>query len=165
MRQPPDREPGDGASVREDDGGPCAFCAVVAGTAQASIVHRDAETMAFMDLRQFHPGHVLVIPLDHVSDIRSADDGQVSSLMQVIARVARAVTAAFPGDGVSIWHSAGPGANQEVPHLHFHVHPRRMGDDVLRVYPAPPALPARPTLDEWAERLRMELNDAATRAP
>ena len=142
----------------------CAFCRVVAEIAEASIVHRDADTMAFMDLRQFHPGHVLVIPLAHVADIRAATDAQAASVMLVVARMARAVTAAFPGDGVSIWHSAGEGANQEVPHLHFHVHPRRSGDDVLRVYPAPPELPARSTLDALAERLRVELHASAKRA-
>jgi histidine triad (HIT) family protein len=130
---------------------------------EVSMVHRDADTMAFMDLRQFHPGHVLVIPLAHVPDIRTATDAQAASIMLVVARVARAVTAAFPGDGVSIWHSAGEGANQEVPHLHFHVHPRRIGDDVLRVYPAPPELPARGTLDAWAERVRVELHGSVTR--
>ena len=165
MRELPERETEVGGSSRDDEPDRCVFCGVVGGTVEASIVHRDAETMAFLDLRQFHPGHVLVIPLGHVSDIRAANDAQAGSLMQTLARVARAVTAVFPGDGLSIWHSAGPGANQEVPHLHFHIHLRRMGDDVLRVYPAPPELPTRSTLDAWAERVRMELSQSAARVP
>ena len=66
----------------------------------------------------------------------------------------------FPSDGLSVWHSAGAGANQEVPHLHFHVHPRRLGDGLLRVYPAAPELPGRPTLDAWAAQLRAALGPA-----
>jgi histidine triad (HIT) family protein len=132
----------------------CAFCAIVAGDLAASIVCEDAITLTFLDLRQFHPGHVLVIPRHHVSDIRAMDDATGAALMAAVARAARAVDRAVPSDGVSVWHSAGPGADQEVPHLHVHVHPRRIGDALLRVYPAPPALPDRATLDVWAARLR-----------
>jgi len=38
------------------------FCAIVAGDEPASVVFEDELTMAFLDIRQFHPGHVLVIP-------------------------------------------------------------------------------------------------------
>lgn len=143
----------------------CVFCAIVAGEAPASVVAADAHTLAFLDLRQYHAGHVLVIPREHVPDVRAVDDATAEALIRAVARIARAVDRAFPGDGLSVWHSAGPGANQEVPHLHFHVHPRRLGDGVLQVYPAPPAHPDRPTLDGWAARVRAALggaSDAAT---
>jgi histidine triad (HIT) family protein len=132
----------------------CVFCEISAGRTTASIVHEDALTLTFMDARQFHPGHVLVIPRQHVADIREADDATTCAVAIAVARAARTVDRTFPGDGLSIWHSAGPGANQEIPHLHFHVHPRRMGDDVLRVYPGEPVTPGREALDCWAEKLR-----------
>jgi histidine triad (HIT) family protein len=136
----------------------CVFCAIAGGAAAASVVMSDETTIAFLDLRQFHPGHVLVIPRRHVPDIRAVDDDTASAVMRAVARVARAVDRVFPNDGLSIWHSAGEGANQEVPHLHFHVHPRRFGDDVLRVYPSPPAGPSREVLDGWADDLRAALH-------
>ena len=132
---------------------PCVFCDIVGGRQPATIVAQDDATVAFLDLRQFHPGHVLVVPRAHVADIRGADDRTAAALLVMVARVSRAVDATFPGDGLSVWHSAGEGANQEVPHLHFHVHPRRIGDDLLRVYPRPPALPDRVTLEDWGTRL------------
>ena len=137
----------------------CAFCSVVAGAVRASIVFEDAHVMAFMDLRQFHPGHVLVIPRQHVADIRQADNAIAEAIMVAVMRIARAVDRAFPNDGLSVWHSAGPGANQEVPHLHFHVHPRMLGDDVLRVYPSSPANPDFATLDLWATRVQSALDE------
>jgi histidine triad (HIT) family protein len=79
----------------------------------------------------------------------------------MVARIARAVDAVFPADGLSVWHSAGAGANQEVPHLHFHVHPRRVGDGLLQIYPQSPAQPDRITLDEWGDRVRSALSDAS----
>ena len=148
----------------ERQGEHCVFCAIVAGHVPASVVVADALTMAFLDVRQFHPGHVLVIPRHHIPDIRELDDVTAGALIRSVARMARAVDGVFPSDGLSIWHSAGAGANQEVPHLHFHVHPRRTGDDILRVYPRAPGLPPRPALDKWAAQLRTALGESASPA-
>ena len=137
----------------------CVFCDIVVGRVPATVIASDQHTMAFLDARQFHPGHVLVVSRDHVVDIRGANDELAAAILVMVARVARAVDIAFPNDGLSVWHSAGAGANQEVPHLHFHVHPRRTGDNVLRVYPSSPRLPEREQLDEWGDQLR----DALTR--
>lgn len=138
---------------------PCAFCDILAGRLPATIVAEDALTIALLDLRQFHPGHVLVIPRQHVSDIRTADDAVAAAVMRMVARVARAVDRCFPSDGLSVWHSAGAGANQEVPHLHVHVHPRWTGDELLRIYPHSPEYPDRTTLNEWGVRLTQALHD------
>ena len=40
----------------------CIFCDIVAASQQANVVYEDDLILAFMDRRQFHPGHVLVIP-------------------------------------------------------------------------------------------------------
>jgi histidine triad (HIT) family protein len=133
---------------------PCVFCDVVAGRAAAIIVASDTNVIAFLDQRQFHPGHVLVIPRKHVPDIRALKGPTADAMMRMIASVSRAVDKCFPSDGLSVWHSAGAGANQEVPHLHFHVHPRRLGDDLLRVYPRSPDHPDRATLESWGNSLR-----------
>lgn len=135
----------------------CVFCAIAAGRAPADVVHADARTLAFVDLRQALPGHVLVIPRAHLHDVRELDDATGAALMATVARMTRAVAAAFPHDGISLWHSIGAAAFQEVPHLHVHVHPRRHGDDLLRVYPAEPEDAAAAQRGDIAERLRAAL--------
>ena len=110
--------------------------------------------MAFVDLRQFHPGHTLVIPRQHLRDVRDADEASGAALMSTLSRVTRAVAAAFPNEGLSLWHSIGDAAFQEVSHLHFHIHPRFKEDGVLRVYPQAPATPDKQTRDEYAALLR-----------
>jgi len=69
----------------------CVFCEIVAGREPASIVWEDARAIAFMDLRQPNPGHVLVIPRAHIVDILALDDETGAALMAGTARVARAV--------------------------------------------------------------------------
>lgn len=132
----------------------CVFCEIVERKAPASVVFEDALTMAFLDLRQFHPGHTLVVPRRHLGDVRELDHATGAALMATVARIARAVGRAFQVQGLSLWHAIGEDAFQEVPHLHIHVHPRLPGDGLLRVYPRAPATPDHETLDRYAACIR-----------
>ncbi len=135
----------------------CIFCEILAGRAPADVVYEDRLTAAFIDPRQHNPGHVLVVPRSHVNDIRQLDPTTGAALMSTLTKIARAVDRAFPNEGMSLWHSIGPAAFQEVPHMHLHVHPRKLGDGMLRVYPDAP-VDAEPDLRaECAERLRNAL--------
>jgi histidine triad (HIT) family protein len=132
----------------------CIFCAIVAGREPASRVYEDADTLAFMNLRQANPGHVLVIPKGHVSTIDQLPLTLAATLAQTVVRVSRAIQAAFAPDGLSVWQSNGVAAGQEIFHVHVHVFSRRAGDGFLAVYPALPPVIPRPELDQLAAQLR-----------
>ena len=85
------------------------------------ICYEDSQALAFMDIQPVNAGHVLVVPRAHVADVREADDITGAAIMASVARMARAVARVFPNDGLSVWHSIGPAADQEVPHLHVHL--------------------------------------------
>jgi histidine triad (HIT) family protein len=135
----------------------CAFCGIVRGSEPAEVVWEDDLTMAIVDLRQFHPGHTLVIPRMHLRDVREIDHATGAARMAAVARITLAVGLAFPNQGFSVWHSIGEAAFQEVPHLHFHVHPRMLNDDLLRIYPSAPATPPKAVLKTYAATLRAHL--------
>jgi histidine triad (HIT) family protein len=138
--------------------GDCIFCRIAAHDAEASVVFDDAQVMAFMDVRAFHPGHTLVIPKRHVDDITGLDDQTLAgALMLAVASVARGVQRAFATEGITVWQSNGAAAGQEVFHVHFHVMPRYAGDGLLRVYPSRPDYPDRSGLDEHAQRIRQSM--------
>ncbi len=137
----------------------CVFCDIIAGRAPADVVYEDALTVAVIDPRQYNPGHVLVIPRAHINDVRSLDEQTGCAVMNTLVRIARAVDRAFANEGMTVWHSIGPGAFQEVPHMHLHVHPRRLGDGLLRVYPGVPTDAAPTSRALYAERVRSALNE------
>ena len=139
----------------------CVFCAIVAGTEPASVVWEDSLAMAFMDLRQPNPGHVLVVPRAHIADILELDDHTGAALMAGTTRVARGVARAFAPDGLNVWQSTGEAAGQEVFHLHLHVMPRQTGDTLFRPYTELPPPTPRATLDALAEELRGQLPEEA----
>ena len=135
----------------------CVFCQIVRGAERASVVWEDELTMAFLDRRQFHPGHTLVIPRQHLCDVRELDHKTGAALMDAVARITRAVALAFPNQGLSLWHSIGEAADQEVPHLHIHVHPRMLDDRLLCIYPSAPPVPDKPLREKYAATLRSHL--------
>lgn len=131
----------------------CIFCRIVAGEDEASVADEDEATMAFMDVRQFHPGHTLIVPKRHIADIFALDDATGAALMSTVARVARAVRKTFRPDGINVWQSNGA-PWQEVFHIHFHVLPRWKDDGLLRFTPPSRNVPDRAELDEQANRIR-----------
>jgi histidine triad (HIT) family protein len=135
----------------------CVFCDIIAGRAPGHVVYEDDLTLALVDPRQHNPGHVLVVPRAHLNDIRELDPRTGAALMDTLIKIARAVDATFPNEGMSLWHSIGPAAYQEVPHMHVHVHPRRLGDGLLRVYPGAPVDADLTARASYAERLRSAL--------
>jgi histidine triad (HIT) family protein len=135
----------------------CVFCEIMAGRAPGHVVYRGELTVVFIDPRQHNPGHVLVVPRTHINDIRQLDPQSGAGMMATLIKVARAVDRAFPNEGLSLWHSVGPAAFQEVPHMHMHVHPRRLGDGLLRVYPGAPVDADPDARASYAERLRQVL--------
>ena len=64
----------------------CVFCQIVRGAEPASVVWEDELTMAFLDRRQFHPGHTLVIPRQHLCDVGELDHKTGAALMDAVAR-------------------------------------------------------------------------------
>ena len=137
--------------------GECVFCAIVAGREPASRVYEDAATLAFMNLRQANPGHVLVIPKAHVVTVDQLPLDLAAALGQAVVRVSRAIQCCFAPDGLSVWQSNGVAAGQEIFHVHVHLFPRRVGDGCLAVYPALPPVVARAELDHLAARLQAAL--------
>src|SRR3954465_3752348 len=73
----------------------CIFCKLVAKQIPATIVHEDDATLAFMDIGQVNPGHVLVAAKAHAENIYALDDATAAAVFRSVARVARAIREAF----------------------------------------------------------------------
>lgn len=132
----------------------CIFCAIVAGKLPASKVCEDDQVLAFMDLRQPLPGHVLVIPKVHRENIYDLELPLAGKVFEVTAQVARAVRQVYQPDGLNLWQSNGRAAGQEVFHFHMHVFARKTNDGLFHVYGYPPGATERPILERMADEIR-----------
>jgi histidine triad (HIT) family protein len=130
----------------------CIFCRIVARQIPASVVHEDAQTIAFMDLGQVNPGHVLVALKAHAENLYALHDDQAAAVFRTVARIARAIRAVFAPPGLSVYQANGPSAGQTVFHLHVHLVPRYDDDGMTFTWPV--KNPPRAVLEETAARLR-----------
>src|ERR671935_3173040 len=70
----------------------CLFCRIVAKEVPAKVVHEDAETLAFEDIKPQAPTHLLVIPKKHIAtlnDVAPGDEPLVGKLFTAAAKLAR----------------------------------------------------------------------------
>ena len=133
----------------------CVFCRIVARQIPATVVHEDEHTLAFMDLGQVNPGHVLVTLKAHAENLFGLQDAQAAAVGASAARVARAIRAAFKPEGQSVYQANGKAAGQTVFHYHMHLVPRYDGDGMALSWPV--KNPPREKLEEYAARIRTEI--------
>lgn len=135
--------------------GECIFCKLVQGQIPAAKVCEDALTLAFMDLGQVNPGHVLVASKRHAATLLDLTPEEAGAVMQTARRVALAAQAAFAPEGLNLLQANGAVAGQTVGHFHIHVLPRHAGDGVGLAWPRKDPGPA--ALNDYAQRLRAAL--------
>jgi histidine triad (HIT) family protein len=133
----------------------CVFCKIVAGQIPSTRVYEDAEVLAFMDIGQVNPGHVLVAAKRHAPDLYGLDEAQAAALGRAQVRIARAIREAFQPAGLSIYQANGTPAGQTVFHYHAHLVPRHEGDGMQLTWPV--KNPPRERLEEAAARIRERL--------
>lgn len=108
--------------TRRDD---CPFCAIILGDAPATCRRGWLDAIAITPLNPVVPGHVIVIPLEHV-DSAAASPETAGAVMSRAAEWAQ-----DHGQDCNLITSVGPAATQTVRHLHIHVVPRTDGDGLL----------------------------------
>jgi histidine triad (HIT) family protein len=133
----------------------CVFCRIVAGDIASARVHEDELTVAFMDIGQVNPGHVLVALKAHVENLYALDDAQATAVQRTAAHVARAIRDAFDPQGLSVYQANGKAAGQTVFHYHMHLVPRYEADGMALSWPV--KNPPRDKLEEHAARIRGKL--------
>jgi ATP adenylyltransferase len=118
------------AYIKRDDGGGCPFCGIPDLTdADGLVVTRAEFAYAVLNLYPYNPGHLMLVPYRHVSDITDLTEdelAQVNAMTRTAVRVLRRVSAPHGFNvGLNLGAAAGAGIAE---HLHQHVVPRWVGD-------------------------------------
>ncbi len=86
---------------------------------------------AFSNKAVLATGGATGIAKTHWESIHEIPGALAGACLATGQRVARAVEAALPPDGINILQANGPGAGQSVQH--FHIMPRYAGDEDLKI--------------------------------
>jgi histidine triad (HIT) family protein len=111
---------------RVDDRSACLFCSIADGGVDAQIVLTDDIAVAFLDRSPLFPGHVLVVPRQHIVTLTDLPTESIGPFFERVQRIAASVVDALDADGTFVANNNV--VSQSVAHLHFHVVPRRRRD-------------------------------------
>ena len=133
----------------------CVFCKIVTGQIPSTKVHEDEHTLAFMDLGQVNPGHVLVTVKKHAPYLCELEEEQAAAVARACVKVSKAIQQAFTPEGLSVYQANGKAAGQTVFHYHVHLLPRHEADGMELTWPV--KNPPREMLEGYADRIRKNL--------
>ncbi|MYU10380.1 HIT domain-containing protein [Streptomyces sp. SID8361] len=112
----------------------CAFCRIGQCEIDEDLVAYRSENVFIVPAlkqRPNNPGHALVLPVSHLTDLHGVPPDLLHELIEVTARVTSAVKDAYGATGSTVTQNNHiPG--QALHHVHIHVIPR-FEDDAFRM--------------------------------
>ncbi|HUO50329.1 MAG TPA: HIT family protein [Candidatus Paceibacterota bacterium] len=112
----------------------CLFCKIIAQELPSFTVYEDDATLAFLDIHPVNPGHTLVVPKQHATNIFDIESASWSHVAETVRKVASALEKGLEADGVNLMMNNREHAGQVIDHPHMHVIPRFVGDG-LKLWP------------------------------
>lgn len=99
------------------------FTKIINKEIPAKILYEDERVIAFYDINPKRPGHFLVIPKNHSTNMIDVSDEDLSYLMLKARELAVKEIKKLNVSGFNIEVNNGKEAGQEVFHTHVHVIP------------------------------------------
>ncbi len=131
----------------------CVFCNIIGGHAPGSSVYEDEVVAAIMTIGPVNPGHIMVIPKEHIAYMADMDEETGQHDFNTAMRLAQAIReSGVRCEGINLFLADGEAAFQEIFHLHLHVFPRFKGDD-FSLEANWDVRPSRSELDHVAEMI------------
>ena len=109
----------------------CVFCGLLAGedADDERILRRDEHAFVTLAKYPYNPGHLLVLPTRHASELEALSAEEHTGIATLLTRSVRALREAAEPHGFNIGLNLGAVAGAGIPeHLHWHVVPRWGGD-------------------------------------
>lgn len=124
---------------------PCTFCRIIADDDPDVLVYAAAQVVGFLDTRPVFHGHVLLVPREHYVTLVDLPAALAEPLQTATQVTMRALERAVDAEGAFV--ASNNVVSQSVPHLHWHVVPRRRRDGLRGFF-----WPRHPYPDEAALR-------------
>ena len=112
----------------------CIFCKIISGEVPCYKIYEDDYCLAFLDISNDIYGHTLVIPKKHYESVMTSDNATLGRVIETCKKIGNHYVKNCGFDGFNIINNSGKAAEQSVPHVHFHILPRKL-DDGEKVFP------------------------------
>lgn len=109
----------------------CIFCKIVKGEIPSTKIYEDEHVLSFLDIMPAAQGHALVIPKKHGKTLLDVSSPmELEYVIKAVQKVGAAVVKATDAEGFNVLQSNHEVAGQVIPHLHFHIIPRKKDDNL-----------------------------------
>ncbi len=109
----------------------CVFCTQLAENTDKKhfIIKRYDHAYVFLNRFPYQYGHMLIMPLRHVSNLEDLNMEEYQQLMNIVRQAISCLKKTYNVDGVNVGINLGSAAGASKPdHLHIQVLPRWYGD-------------------------------------
>lgn len=100
----------------------CIFCKIVNRQIPSTVVYENDKVLAFNDINPVAPVHVVIIPKEHIADVRALNPENASAVADIhLAAAEIAKKLGIADRGFRLINNCGRDAGQTVFHLHYHL--------------------------------------------
>ena len=111
---------------KEIDNKECLFCDLTSNKIPSYKVHENKNFVAVLDIEPITRGHTLVISKNHVLNYLFSEEKDSKGLQEFVREISDLLKAKMGVDGITLLTNNFYG--QDIPHLHWHIIPRFVGD-------------------------------------
>ena len=112
----------------------CIFCKIAKGEIPCQKIWEDKNFISFLDIKPVGEGHTIIIPKKHFNTMMDLDKETSDKYLFEIKEVAKILMKKYKADGFNLVVNNGKGAGQIVGHVHFHMLPRKEGDNKRGIF-------------------------------
>ena len=109
--------------------GKCIFCKISQGEIKVERIYENENFFSIFDVNPIAEGHSLVVSKKHFETSLDIPNKLGSELLDCIKETANKLMKKYNSNGFNITSNNFKSAGQVVPHVHFHMLPRKEGDD------------------------------------
>lgn len=109
----------------------CVFCEAPKekDDRSAKIVHRGQHCFVILNTYPYTPGHVMVVPYEHLDELQKLPKGSANEMMALSQRMETVLRELYRPDGINLGMNIGKAAGAGIAgHIHMHVLPRWVAD-------------------------------------
>lgn len=107
----------------------CIFCKIIRGEIHSQKIWEDENFLAVLDVFPVGEGHTLLIPKKHFSNLLDVEKNYSEKYVDALKKVGTKLMKKYDSSGFNIVLNNGADAGQVINHVHFHLLPRKKGDD------------------------------------
>jgi histidine triad (HIT) family protein len=129
----------------------CLFCKIIEGAIPSKKVHDTENMFAFLDINPITEGHTVVVPKFHCVNLLDFPDDKLDAFFKDLKSVALLLKEKLGADGFNLLQNNGAAAGQVIYHAHYHIIPRKEGDNAFKFPPHMEVTPEQ--LDETLKKI------------